>query len=165
MNNQEIQNLIKELLEKTDIKLNDIIIDENILNNNSNMIWFSLNLEEPHLFVSRDGEALHAFNYLVKKIVEKKLGFDDFNINKEQKNSFLIDINDFHKKRVENLKNIVHMMAERARYFKSNIEIDPMNAFDRRMVHEFLSSAQDLQTESRGIGKDRRVVIKYIGTI
>ena len=57
------------------------------------------------------------------------------------------------------------MMSERARYFKSNIEVDPMSAFDRRIVHEFLSSATDLKTESTGTGYNRRVVIKYVGGI
>ena len=57
------------------------------------------------------------------------------------------------------------MMSERARYFKSNMEVDPMSAFERRVVHEFLSESSDLKTESMGIGRDRRVVIKYVGAI
>ena len=57
------------------------------------------------------------------------------------------------------------MMSERARYFKSNVEVDPMSAFDRRVVHEFLSNMPDLKTESMGFGPTRRVVIKYIGEI
>ena len=63
------------------------------------------------------------------------------------------------------MRAIAHMMAERARYFKSNIEVDPMSAFERRIVHEFLADATDLKTESEGYGPNRRVVIKYIGTI
>ena len=57
------------------------------------------------------------------------------------------------------------MMAERARYFKSSVEVDPMPAFERRIVHEFLSNATDLKTESTGFGHTRRVVIKYVGGI
>ena len=56
------------------------------------------------------------------------------------------------KKRVDNVKAVAHMMSERARYFKSNIEVDPMSAFERRVVHEFLSNATDLKTESVGFG-------------
>ncbi|MGH7249994.1 MAG: R3H domain-containing nucleic acid-binding protein, partial [Minisyncoccia bacterium] len=63
------------------------------------------------------------------------------------------------------IRAVAHMMSERARYFKSNIEVDPMSAFERRVVHEFLSDATDLKTESVGIGRDRRVVIKYTGAI
>ena len=57
------------------------------------------------------------------------------------------------------------MMAERARYFKSSVEVDPMPAFERRIVHEFLSDAIDLKTESTGFGAKRRVVIKYVGAL
>ncbi len=78
---------------------------------------------------------------------------------------FLIDIGNFQQKRVENVKAVAHLMAERARYFKSNIEVDPMSAFERRIVHEFLADQTDLKTESVGIGPGRRVVIKYIGSI
>ena len=79
--------------------------------------------------------------------------------------NILIDINDFQKKRIENIQAIAHMMAERARYFKSNIEVDPMSSFERRIIHEFLSNEIDLKTESSGFGPSRRVVIKYIGEI
>jgi len=54
------------------------------------------------------------------------------------------------------------MMAERARYFKSNIEIDPMPAFERRIIHMFLEGIKDIKTESEGYGPTRRVVIKYV---
>jgi predicted RNA-binding protein Jag len=75
---------------------------------------------------------------------------------------YVVDINNHHKKRVESVKTIAYMMAERARYFKSSIELDPMPAFDRRIVHEYLSNAPDLKTESLGDGANRRVVIRYV---
>ena len=85
----------------------------------------------------------------------------------QHRESYDLDLfsKEFSKKRIENIHAIAHMMAERARYFKSNIEVDPMPAFERRIVHEFLSDAADLKTESEGEGLSRRVVIKYIGTI
>jgi spoIIIJ-associated protein len=85
--------------------------------------------------------------------------------SEERGPNILIDINGFQKKHIENVRAVAHMMSERARYFKSNIEVDPMSAFERRIVHEFLSDATDLKTESAGMGPTRHVVIKYIGTI
>ena len=87
--------------------------------------------------------------------MEKKIGEED-------SNNVFIDVNSYQKKRFDNLKTIAHMMAERARYFKSNIEIDPMPAYERRIVHMFLEGAKDLKTESEGTGPNRRVVIKYV---
>ncbi len=66
---------------------------------------------------------------------------------------------------MESIRAVAHMMSERARYFKSSVEIDPMPAFDRRVVHEFLAQAPDLKTESIGFGPTRRVVIKYVGAM
>jgi predicted RNA-binding protein Jag len=164
MDKQEIQNLIKGLIEKTTVKLNEISIIEDGHNNT----WVSVKVAEPHFFIERGGEGLQALNHLVRRIIENKTssaeeaegnGKADFGA------SILIDINDFQKKRVENIRAVAHMMSERARYFKANVEVDPMSAFDRRIVHEFLSNAIDLKTESVGFGPTRRVVIRYIGSI
>ena len=156
MQTREIQNLIKELVEKTTVTVNNIEITKD-----GPSTWFSVEVSEPHLFTIREGEGLLALNHLVKKIFEDKMPEGD----EEGGAAFLIDINSFQKKRVDNLRAIAHMMAERARYFKSNVEVDPMTAFERRVVHEFLSQAADLKTESTGFGPNRRVVIKYIGAI
>jgi spoIIIJ-associated protein len=163
MTNEDIKNLIKELIDKTIVKTTDITVAEEDPNNT----WFSITVNEPHFFINHDGEALQALNHLVKRIVESKdpSFLPSFGENKNKGKSFLIDINDFQKKKVEAVKNIAHMMAERARYFKSNIEVDPMSSFERRIVHEFLSTMTDLKTESVGFGPTRRVVIKYIGAI
>jgi spoIIIJ-associated protein len=153
MNKDEIQNLIKELIEKTTVKLNAISVTED----NPQNIWVSVEVSEPHFFISREGEGLQALNHIVRRIMENR--------NPAFETSVLVDINGFQKKRVENIRAVAHMMSERARYFKSNIEVDPMSAFERRIVHEFLSEASDLKTESVGFGPSRRVVIKYVGTI
>ncbi|MES2315152.1 MAG: R3H domain-containing nucleic acid-binding protein [Patescibacteria group bacterium] len=159
MKKAEIQNLIKELIEKTTLSVKDVVITEDGPTNT----WYSVEVSEPHFFTLRDGEALLALNHLVRKIIESKSPATDGAILPEA--SFLIDINGFQKKRVENVRAVAHMMAERARYFKSSVEVDPMSAFERRIIHEFLSDATDLKTESTGFGRDRRVIIKYIGAI
>ena len=153
MEKGKIQNLIKELIEKTTVKLNEISVVENGPKN----IWVSVEVGEPHFFIGREGEGLHALNHLARRIIENKTPSPIEGV------SVLVDINGFQKKRVENIRAIAHMMSERARYFKSNIEVDPMSAFERRVIHEFLSDASDLKTESIGVGRERRVVIKYIG--
>ncbi len=167
MEKEEIKNLIKELIEKTTIGLKEISVT---LDGPKN-IWVSVEVKEPHFFILSDGEGLHALNHIVHRIIESKTSR-----NKNQENvvsdvatksglGIIIDINGFQKKRVENIRAVAHMMGERARYFKSSIEVDPMSAFERRIVHEFLSNATDLQTESTGMGYTRRVVIKYVGNI
>jgi spoIIIJ-associated protein len=162
MDNKEIQNLIEEIINHTGLVLNSIVIDEKKNKDNSNSVWFRVDISEPHVFVSRDGEALLALNHVVKRIIESKNKDKDENIKRDD---IIIDINNFQKSKIDNIHAIAHMMAERARYFKANMEIEPMSAFERRIVHEFLSDAEDLDTESDGTGPNRRVIIKYKGSL
>lgn len=160
MEKENIKNLIKELIEKTTVKLNDITVTEDGTRN----LWISVEVGEPHFFIGRDGEGLQALNHLVHRIIDSKSPARTAP-GQEKGLGVLIDINGFQKKHVENVRAVAHMMSERARYFKSNIEVDPMSAFERRIIHEFLAEATDLKTESVGMGNTRRVVIKYIGSI
>lgn len=146
----EAINKIKELIQVTLSPEGGVELDTN-----NTTIW--LRVYEPKKVHSKnESEVVGALNHLAKRIIEKVLG-------ETETLDLLVDVNDFQKKKVENLKNIAHMMAERARYFKSNIEVDPMTAFERRIIHEFLAEAGDLKTESTGVGPNRRVVIKYVG--
>ena len=171
-----MQNLIKELIEKTTISVSKISTDEDkpasLRSDGDKTTWFSVEVSQPHFFWEHGGEALSAINYLARRMIEAKTpstpSLQDFHtpgVGEKQKGlGILIDINGFQKKHIESIHAIAYMMAERARYFKSNIEVDPMSAFERRIVHEFLSNETDLKTESQGEGLSRRVIIKYIGT-
>lgn len=157
MSNEEIKNLIKELLQKTKVTIEEV----GLFKDDKHGTWFQVKTGEAHFFTERDGEALRALNHLVKRIVEGKTASTSDSSSRTGV-QFLIDVNDFQRKKIENVRTIAHMMSERARYFKSNIEIDPMPPFERRIVHEFLADAADLATESIGLGPSRRVVIKYV---
>ncbi|HEU0085537.1 MAG TPA: R3H domain-containing nucleic acid-binding protein [Candidatus Paceibacterota bacterium] len=156
MKTTETHNLIKEILDKLPVSYGDISINED----GSKTTWFSIEVGDPYPFLDRGGEGVFALNHLIRKITDTKSSREEANDH-----AIIIDINGFQKKRVESVRSIAHMMAERARYFKSNIEIDPMPAFERRVIHEFLSEAGDLKTESQGEGHSRRVVIKYVGDL
>jgi spoIIIJ-associated protein len=156
MKKSEVQNLIKELIEKATVSVKEITVEEKDPKN----VWVSVEVDNPYVFTGRGGEALSALNHIVRKIVESKTLPDS-----PDSFAVLVDINGFQKKRIDSVKAIAHMMAERARYFKSSIEVDPMSAFERRVIHEFLADATDIKTESTGEGPTRRVVIKYIGNI
>jgi len=156
MTPEDAKNVIEELVQLTGIPIEETTFT---FDDESGHHWFCIKTRESRLFIGKDGEALKALNYVFRKIVESKdmQGYAPLNI--------LIDVNDYQKKRIDNLKAIAHMMSERALFFKSNIEIDPMSAFDRRIIHTFLENKKDIKTESTGVGIERRVVIKYIGSI
>lgn len=157
METKDIQNLIKELLNKTELISGDFSVTECVLDEKLGNRCFSVEVGNAHPFLTREGEGLSALNHIVRRMVEKNRA------NPEDLNeaNLVVDMNGFQKKKIENIRSLVHMMAERARYFKSSVELEPMSAYERRLVHELLSDAKDLKTESDGVGRYRRVVIKY----
>jgi|SRR3989339_407303 len=159
MDKTEIQNLIKDLLEKTKLFSGDVLVTECVLDEKLGNKCFSVEVSNAHPFLTREGEGLSALNHIVRRIVENK----KTNQEAPEEVGLVVDMNGFQKRKIEALRSLVHMMAERARYFKSSVELEPMSAYERRIVHEILSDATDLKTESDGLGRTRRVVIKYTG--
>lgn len=150
MNKEKIKESVEEIFKHIGCTLSKCEFSEE-----GGILWCMVETPDSGFIIGRDGETLRSLNHLIQKIVEK-----DYTDEKRQ--SLFVDINGYQQKRFENLKNIAHMMAERARYFKSNIEIDPMPSYERRIIHMFLEGAKNIKTESDGYGPNRRVVIKYV---
>lgn len=157
MTNEQLQKNITGLLELLGYGEKDVAVT---YDDKMNTLWFSITSPHTRLLFNRDAEALTALNHLATKIAENASRGDE-----ARPPRVVIDANDFEKKKIESLKTLAHMMAERARYFKSSIDVDPMNPHERRVIHEFLSEAADIKTESQGVGAKRHVVIKYVGSI
>ncbi len=147
MTTNEIQNYIEKFVESMGFTLDSIDFDVS----DSGTKVFKVITNNSKELIGRDGETLHAINHILKRFVEKN----------GETGHILLDINGYQDKKVEKIKTIAHMMAERSRFFKSSVELDPMNPFERHIVHEYIQNQSDLETESTGFGKERRVVIKY----
>ncbi len=157
MQNAQIEKIITEFFKETGIHSGEVSFS---YDEDTKTIWCGISVADGRLLTGKNGETLAAINHLIRKIVEKNLGYAE---DSKQSLNVIVDINGFQKKKVDSIKAVAHMMAERARFFKSSIEVDPMTPFERRIVHEFLATMPDLKTESTGEGMKRRVVIKYIG--
>ena len=146
----DLKNLIEEFLTKSGFHFDSLDI---LLDINSGSYNVSLRSNDSRHIIGRDGECLQNINFLIRRIVEKKHGDVAPRVS--------IDINGFQKEKNDRIKMVAHMMAERARFFKSRIELDPMNAYERRIVHEYVSNHPDLVSESAGSGRMRHVVISW----
>ncbi len=153
MTHQKIQENVLGMLERLGYTETAVEHDEK-----TNTLWFSISGGNVRPLFNRDAEALAALNHLATKMAERLLEEGaDLRV--------MVDANGHEKKRIENLRTVAHMMAERARYFKSSIDVEPMAPYERRIVHEFLADAADVTTESVGEGKNRHVVIRYTGSL
>jgi spoIIIJ-associated protein len=119
---------------------------------------FTIKTREAGILIGEDGKHLIALSHIVKKMAENKLKKDNLDDI-----PFLLDVNDYQMKRIEELRNIARMSAQRVIFFKKELEMEPMSAYDRRIIHSVLGGYPDIKTESVGEGFDRRVVIKPIG--
>ncbi len=147
MTTQDIQNYIEQCLKTMSFSFDSI--DFNIDDRGTKV--FKIKTQESKDLIGKDGETLQSLTHIVKRFCEKN----------GETNHIMLDINDYQDKKIEKIKTIAHMMSERARFFKSSVELDPMNAFERHIVHEYVQNQEDLETESIGFGKERKVVIKY----
>lgn len=99
------------------------------------------------------GEHLRALNTVMKRLVEKRHG--------EEKANFIVDVNRYHEERLDTLRANARMLAQRARLFKHPVEMSPMSAYERLVIHELFAEDPEIETESEGEGKFRHIVLKY----
>ena len=108
---------------------------------------------DDELFRSQLPATLPAFEHLINLMLRR-----------EKLPSFVVDINYYRRERERLIIELARAGAKKALLTKSNVELPPMNAYERRLVHVEISTHPDLTTESEGVGKDRRIVIKHINT-
>ena len=114
---------------------------------------YAIQTDDSRMVIGKNGETLRAFTHVVKKIVEQSGGDAKFGI----------DVNDYRSGKLAELERTAKLLAERARALKYDVEMAPMSAYERMVVHTILADEKGIATESRGEGRDRRLVIKFVG--
>lgn len=153
MEDSIIKTVIKDLLSKFSVDFElEIIKDEEI-----KATRFLIKTNEPNVLIGYKGANLSALSHIVKRIVDKKI------TNKQENIFFILDVNNYQENKIEEIKTSAHMLAERAKYFKSSVEMNPLPSYERMIVHSLFTDSVDFKTHSQGEGCDRRVVIQYVG--
>jgi len=97
------------------------------------------------------GETILEIQHLLKAILKKKT----------KENFYLdLDINDYKKKKIKYLEELAKSVADEVALTKKEKILDPMPAYERRIIHLILAERSDITTESIGKEPNRRVVIK-----
>lgn len=81
---------------------------------------------------------------------------------KHNETPFILDINYYKRERERLIAELARAAAKKAMMTKTDVELPSMNAYERRLVHMELASHPELKTESQGVGKERKVVIKRL---
>ena len=72
-----------------------------------------------------------------------------------------MDVEDYKDRQIKKLERLARNLARDVVRTKVDIEMDNMNSYERRIVHNILSDFKDVKTESKGEEPNRHVVIKY----
>jgi len=148
----EVQKTLKEMLAALGVQYSNVAqIDI------AGQTVFSIETDDARKLIGAHGDTIYAIDMLVKKMLEKRIPAS----GDERAPMFLIDVNDYRSKQIRDLQTKALMMAERARSFQYDVELTPMSAYERLIVHTALQDAPHVKTESLGEGRNRRVVIKY----
>ena len=103
--------------------------------------------------IGRRGETLdaiqHLTNYVVNKSTEKHLHIS-------------IDAEAYRSKREESLTKLAEKMAEKAIKYKRSMALEPMNSYERHVIHTALQNYEGVTTSSTGVEPNRRVVVSYV---
>jgi len=105
---------------------------------------------DPGKLIGRGGRTLTALEHVVGAVVNRE-GAEHVRVN--------IDVGGYRRRRDERLRQNAHRSADLVRKNGEEVELEPMSAAERRVVHMALADVPGVRTESAGEGRDRRVVI------
>jgi spoIIIJ-associated protein len=110
--------------------------------------------EYSSILIGKKGKNLDALQLLVN-IYAGKQGREDIRV--------ILDSENYRIRREESLVRLAYTVADRVRENRGSILLEPMNPFDRRLIHTTLNDIADVETKSEGEGLYKQVRVYYRG--
>jgi spoIIIJ-associated protein len=117
-------------------------------------IGIKIDSEHSSILIGKKGKNLDALQ-LLANIYAGKLGREDLRV--------ILDSENYRIRREESLVRLAYTVADRVRENRSSILLEPMNPFDRRLIHTTLNDISDVETKSEGDGLYKQVRVYYRG--
>lgn len=114
-------------------------------------IHYVIDSSENPLLIGTKGHTLEALQTLIKNLIGSYT--KDYIV-------VTLDIGSYRANRIHQLEILATKTAKSVAKTKIAVKLDPMNSFERRVIHEKLSDWRDVYTESEGEGEERAIVIK-----
>lgn len=148
----ERRDVIKYIKDYTIKLLKNIGVSANIeIKNKEEIPIYTIFSDNNSILIGRNGKNLKALQIVVNQHIAKELG----------KNfKFILDINDYKEKRDKSLERLAKNIAREVANTKIAAKLDPMNSYERRIIHNALTNNKRVYTESEGEEPNRYVVIK-----
>jgi spoIIIJ-associated protein len=143
-----VADFLEELLAKMDI---DAIAEPNPHEGHMYVDILDGVEEDMSLLIGRHGQTLDAIQELTRMVIGRRL---------DQRVRVIVDVEDYRKRREARLAERARELAERVRDEGTEEELDPMNSYERKLVHDAVADIDGVETESRGVDPERYVVIR-----
>lgn len=114
--------------------------------------------DDSGILIGHHGETLDAIQYLMNLCASRK--------SESAKREFLkiaVDIEGYRGKREDTLRALARRMAAKAVKYKRNVVLEPMNPYERRIIHSEVQGIENVSTHSVGSDENRKIVIVYEG--
>ncbi|HST55617.1 MAG TPA: R3H domain-containing nucleic acid-binding protein [Solirubrobacteraceae bacterium] len=139
-----LYDLLEEIADQLELDA-DVRIEES-----EGLLVGHLDGEDVGLLIGRHGQTIDAVQHLAQRIVFP---------GGPSSTRVVVDADGYRERRAETLRGIADHAADRALHSGDPVELDPMPASERRIVHEHLRDRGDVQTHSEGDEPDRRLVV------
>lgn len=146
----DVEDNIREFLDKVfdAMKLEvEILIEKEESGNNINV---ELKGSDMGVLIGKRGQTLDSLQYLTNLAVNK---------NSEEYVKVKIDTEDYRKRRKETLENLAKNISYKVKRTKRPVSLEPMNPFERRIIHSALQNDKFVTTHSEGEEPYRHVVV------
>lgn len=131
--------------------LNNMEIDAEIcVNEDDENIVVDVNGDDIGIIIGRRGETMDALQYLTSLVVNK--GYEDYK-------RVILNVENYRQKREETLVKLANRLAEKVIKYKKPVTLEPMNPYERRIIHSSLQGHKYVETYSTGEEPKRKVVI------
>ena len=110
--------------------------------------------EDASALIGHHGDTLDALQYLANLASARKNSKGE-----RDKSRVTIDIEGYRKKREETLRALARRMAQKALRNKRSVMLEPMSAYERRIIHSEIQSIEGVSTNSIGSDNNRKIVI------
>ncbi|MBR2711067.1 MAG: hypothetical protein IKE89_01205 [Bacilli bacterium] len=140
-----IKEFLIELLKKLGFKANvEVKTKEGTPN-------YTIYSDNDSLLIGKNGKNLNALSLIVKENLQKEI---------KENYRFIIDVSDYKEKNDQRLVRLAKRIAREVKFSKIAAKLDPMNSYERRIIHNTLTNNKYVITESEGEEPNRAVVIK-----
>ena len=135
---EDMRDFISKLFEKMEINVN---MDTEFNHRDNEISVFFSSDDDIGLIIGKRGQTLDAIQYIVSLVVNK---------NTESYIRIKMDTENYRERRKENLEVLAKNVASKVKKFKKPISLEPMNPYERRIIHSVLQSDNFVSTRSDG---------------